>query len=156
MHGGTIEAASEGLDKGTELTVRLALPEEAPKLKTIATKRVLVVEDDPEQRELMVMALSELDAEVLGAKDGSEAIELASENQFDVCILDLNLPDTTGYDLVGRLLEIHDLNRPVTIALTGFGRPEDTDRVKRAGFDYHIVKPANIIQLQRIISGHER
>ena len=51
-------------------------------------------------------------------KDGSKAMKLASENQFDVCILDLNLPDTTGYDLVGRLLEIRDNNRPLTMALT--------------------------------------
>ena len=120
MHGGTIEAGSEGLDKGTELTIRLPLPEDAPKIKTTATKRVLLVEDDPEQRELMVMALSELDAEVLGAKDGSEAIKLASEDQFDVCILDLNLPDTTGYDLVGRLLEIHDQQSPRHHCADGF------------------------------------
>jgi CheY-like chemotaxis protein len=138
------------------VTVRLPLPEDAPRIKTVATKRVLVVEDDPEQRELLVMALSELDAEVLGAQDGSEAIKLVSENQFDVCIFDLNLPDMTGYDLVGRLFEIHDKNRPVTIALTGFGRPEDTERVKQAGFDHHIVKPADIAKLQRIISGQER
>jgi signal transduction histidine kinase/CheY-like chemotaxis protein len=155
MHEGTIEAASEGLDKGTAVTVRLPLAEDAPKTRTVAMKRVLLVEDDPEQRELMVMALSEGDAEVLGAMDGAEAIKLASENRFAVCILDLSLPDTTGYELVGRLLEIHDNNRPVTIALTGFGRPEDTDRVKRAGFDYHIVKPADISRLQRIISGQE-
>jgi CheY-like chemotaxis protein len=156
MHGGTIEAASDGLDKGIAVTVRLPLPEDAPRIKTVATKRVLVVEDDPEQRELLVMALSELDAEVLGAQDGSEAITLVSENQFDVCIFDLNLPDMTGYDLVGRLFEIHDKNRPVTIALTGFGGPEDTERVKQAGFDHHIVKPADIAKLQRIISGQER
>jgi signal transduction histidine kinase len=156
MHGGSIEARSDGLDKGTELTVRLPLPEEAPRIKNIVTKRVLLVEDDPDQRELMVMALSKQDTEILGAKDGAEAIKFASENQFDVCILDLNLPDTTGYELVERLLEIHGSNRPVTIALTGFGRPEDVDRVKRAGFDYHILKPADIIQLQRIINGDER
>jgi signal transduction histidine kinase len=156
MHGGTIEAASEGLGKGTALTVRLPLPEDAPKTKTSATKRVLLVEDDPDQRELMVMALAELDAEVFGAKDGAEAITLATANKFDVCILDLNLPDATGYDLVARLLAIHAHDRPVTIALTGFGRPEDKERVKRAGFDHHIVKPADIVRLQRLISGQER
>lgn len=155
MHGGTIEAGSEGIDKGTEVTIHLPLTEDAPKIKTIRTKRVLFVEDDPEQRELMVIALSELDAEVLGAKDGSEAIMLASENQFDVCILDLNLPDTTGYDLVAHLLEIHGPKRPITIALTGFGRPEDIESVKQAGFDHYIVKPADIMELQRIISKSE-
>jgi signal transduction histidine kinase/ActR/RegA family two-component response regulator len=152
MHGGTIEAASEGSDKGTEVTVRLPLSEDARRV-TASAKLVLVVEDDPEQRELLVMALSEMDAEVTGAKDGSEAIKLAYEHRFDVCILDLNLPDMTGYDLLKRLLEIHHSNRPATVALTGFGRPEDAERVKHAGFDYHMIKPADIAQLQAIISG---
>lgn len=154
MHGGTIEAASEGSDKGTEVTVRLPLPEDSHRV-TPGARRVLIVEDDPEQRELLVMALSELDAEVVGAKDGSEAILLASENPFDVCILDLNLPDTTGYDLLKRLLEIHASNRPISVALTGFGRPEDAERVKNAGFDHHMIKPADIIKLQGIISGRQ-
>jgi hypothetical protein len=58
--------------------------------------------------------------------------KLASENLFHVCIL-VNLPDTTGYDLLGRLLQIHNTNRPITIAVTGFGRAEDTDCVRQAG-----------------------
>ena len=154
MHGGTISAASAGLDQGTEVTVHLPLPEDAPTLTTGA-KRVLVVEDDPEQRELLVMALSELDAQIIGAKDGAEALKLASEHRFNVCILDLNLPDMTGYDLLKRLLEIHGSDRPVTVALTGFGRPEDATRIKHAGFDYHMIKPADIIKLEGIITGHQ-
>ena len=77
---------------------------------------------------------------------------MASSRRFDVCILDLNLPDISGYDLVGRLLELQGERRPVMIALTGYGRPEDVARVKSAGFNYHVVKPADIDALQRIIS----
>lgn len=64
------------------------------------------------------MALSEIDAEVV-AEDGSEAEAMASRRRFDVCILDLNLPDISGYDLVGRLLELQGERPPVMIALTG-------------------------------------
>ena len=155
MHGGTIEAKSEGVDHGIELIVRLPLVPR-PERKAAVSTRVLLVEDDPEQRELMIMALSALDAEIVGARDGAEAIRFASENRFNVCILDLNLPDMSGYNLVGRLLEIHGNNRPRTIALTGFGRPEDAEWTKRAGFDHHVVKPADITELQRIIRQSER
>ena len=149
LHGGTIEAHSEGPEKGTEVIVRLAcMP--SPRAETPA-KTVLLVEDDPDQRELMILALSEIDAEVVGARDGSEAIAMAGSRHFDVCILDLNLPDISGYDLVGQLLELQDKRPPVMVALTGYGRPEDVAKVKNAGFDYHVVKPANIDELQRII-----
>ncbi|HEY2105638.1 MAG TPA: ATP-binding protein [Candidatus Binataceae bacterium] len=149
LHGGTIEAHSKGAGKGTEVIVRLACMAR-PRAENPA-RSVLLVEDDPDQRELMVMALSEIDAEVVGAKDGSEAVALAGSRHFDVCILDLNLPDITGYDLVGRLLELQGEPRPVMIALTGYGRPEDAARVESAGFNYHVVKPADIKELQRII-----
>jgi CheY-like chemotaxis protein len=80
----------------------------------------------------------------------------ASGNHFDVCILDLNLPETTGYDLVRRLLERQGVNRPLMVALTGFGRPEDFERAKTSGFDHHIVKPADIDKLRRLITDPDR
>ena len=95
--------------------------------------------------------LSETGAEILAARDGAEAVRLASEGRFDVCLLDLNLPDISGYDLCQRLLEIHAERRPVLIALTGFGRPEDESRVMAAGFDHHIVKPPDIAMLKKLI-----
>ena len=151
LHKGTVEAASEGLNTGTEITVRLPIPESTLQEKSQASRRVLVVEDDPEQRELMVMVLSDTETQVVGAKGSADAIAFASSNPFDVCILDLNLQDTTGYDLVGKLLKIHTHRRPITIALTGFGGPENTDQVKRAGFDHYLVKPADINHLRRLV-----
>jgi CheY-like chemotaxis protein len=59
---------------------------------------------------------------------------MVTDGLFDVCILDLNLPDISGYDLLQQLLALHSEQRPVTIALTGFGRPEDVGRLKAAGF----------------------
>jgi DNA-binding response OmpR family regulator len=71
---------------------------------------------------------------------------------IDVCLLDLNLPDISGYDLCQRLLEIHAERRPLLIALNGFGRPEDESRIMAAGFDHHMVKPSDIAMLQKLIS----
>jgi len=153
MHGGTIEAGSEGAGKGAELTVRLPLAEKEVAPQAALCRRVLLVEDDPDQREAMSMLLSEPDLEIVTAKDGSEAIRLASDSRFDVCILDLNLPDISGYELVQRLVEKHPERRPVTVALTGLGRSEDGERVKSAGFDHYVVKPADTARLQSIIRG---
>jgi signal transduction histidine kinase len=155
MHGGTIRATSDGLGKGTQLVVQLPCLSSNTGRRTEYGKRVLIVEDDPEQRELWLVALSDMDAEISAAKDGGEALKMVSDGRFDVCILDLNLPDISGYDLLRQLLAIHSEKRPVTIALTGFGRPEDEARVKAAGFDYHIVKPADISLIQRIVSQSE-
>src|SRR5579875_882432 len=150
LHNGTIQARSEGIEKGTEVTVRLPLL--ASQLSDNGGKKVLLVEDDPDQRELMLLALSEIDAELLGARDGSDAIALARGTNFDICILDLNLPDISGYDLVARLRDIQRDNHPLMVALTGLGRPEDAARAKSAGFQHHLVKPVDLDQLKRIIA----
>jgi CheY-like chemotaxis protein len=113
-------------------------------------KRVLLVEDDPDQREVLAIALGEV-AEVIGAGNGSEAMTIASRTAFDVCVLDLTLPDVSGYELVARLSELQRERRPVMIALTGYGRPEDAARVKAAGFQHHVVKPADLAELMRLI-----
>jgi signal transduction histidine kinase/ActR/RegA family two-component response regulator len=151
MHGGTIQANSDGPGRGAHLSVQLpCLPLGMEQKRTTRT-RVLFVEDDPDQRELLQIALSETGAEILATKDGAEALRLASKAHFDVCLLDLNLPDMSGYDLCQRLLEIYAERRPLLIALTGFGRPEDKSRVMAAGFDHHIVKPPDIAMLQKLI-----
>ena len=149
MHGGTIEVRSEGPDKGTEFVVRLACA--AVSGSSAPIRRMLLVEDDPDQRELLSLALRGFDGEVIAAKDGSEAIAIAANHPFDICILDLNLPDTTGYELASRLLEIQNGRRPLMIALTGYGRPEEIAMVKASGFQYHLVKPAKIEDLHRLI-----
>jgi signal transduction histidine kinase/ActR/RegA family two-component response regulator len=156
MHDGTIRATSDGPGKGTQLVVQLPCLQRDMGKRSEHSKRVLIVEDDPDQRELWLLALSEMDAEIAAAKDGADALKMASEGRFDVCILDLNLPDISGYALLQQLLTLHARRRPVTIALTGFGRPEDETRVKAAGFDYHIVKPADITFIQQIINQSEK
>jgi signal transduction histidine kinase/ActR/RegA family two-component response regulator len=156
MHAGTIRATSDGPGKGTRVVVQIPCLPSNTEGRSERSKRVLIVEDDPEQRELWLLALSEMDAEISAAKDGAEAFRMVSHDPFDVCILDLNLPDVSGYDLLQQVLALHSERRPVAIALTGFGRPEDEARVKAAGFDYYIVKPADISLIQHIISQAEK
>lgn len=153
LHGGTIEARSDGLGKGTEVTIMLDCIQNL--VVENANKRVLLVEDDPDQRELLAAVLHDVDTEVVGARDGAEAVATATSKPFDVCILDLNLPDMSGYDLIAKLLNAHKDRKPLTIALTGYGRPEDTARIKAAGFDVHLVKPVDIEELQKIIAQAE-
>ena len=69
-------------------------------------------------------------------------------------VLDIGLPDMSGYELAGRLLAIHGENRPLLIALTGYSRPEDITITKASGFDYHLAKPSDIEELERIVSRH--
>lgn len=151
MHGGTIQVSSEGLDKGTEVTVHLpGVSEETARKEPLAT-RVLVVEDDPDQREMMELALSAGEIQVVSATNAAEALELTSEKLFDIYILDLDLPDTSGYQLATKVLQLHREGRPLLIALSGYGRLADASTLKAAGFDHHLVKPAEIESLQRLI-----
>ena len=156
MHGGTIQASSEGPGRGTEVTVRLLCAGEQPDREDPLAVRVLLVEDNPDQREMMLLALSDGAAHIVGATDGADALAQVSDKRFDIYILDLNLPDVSGYELAGRILELHRDSRPILVALTGYGRREDAAKVMEAGFDHHLVKPAEIESLQRIIHSRAR
>ena len=102
----------------------------------------------------MLIALAEMSWQISSAKDGLEALEMAKRKRFSVYILDIGLPDLTGYDLAARLLALHGAERPLLIAVTGYSRPEDIAKAKAAGFDHHLAKPADIEELERIISDH--
>jgi len=151
MHEGTLTAKSEGPGRGTLLVLDIScLPDELTAVGE-HKRRVLVVEDDPEQRELLAIALSSPELEIVAARNGSEALLLAAERSFGVCFIDLSLPDMSGYELLPRLLRTQQSNRPVTVALTGFGRPEDETRTRAMGFDHHVTKPADIEILRSFI-----
>jgi len=152
LHGGTIEATSDGLDKGTELTLRLpGLGEQPESSKDKFALRVLLVEDNSDQREMMLLALMNESIQVIGAKDVADATAEISERSFDVFILDLDLPDASGFQLAREILRRHRDERPFLVALTGFGRPEDAAKVREAGFERHLIKPVDIDSLQQLI-----
>jgi CheY-like chemotaxis protein len=149
MHGGTIRAHSAGLRQGAELEVRLpVLWEEEIETSTPpvraappSSRRILVVDDNPDSAESLAMLLSLSGNETFTANDGAEALEAAGRLVPDILLLDIGLPKMNGYE-VCRSIRSQPWGANMTIvALTGWGQDEDRRRSVEAGFDGHLVKP---------------
>ncbi|MEM5434611.1 hybrid sensor histidine kinase/response regulator [Paraburkholderia diazotrophica] len=149
MHGGAVSASSDGPGKGSRFVVRLPLCDaptrasqssDADRAATAASRRVLIVDDNHDAALSLAMILDQ--HEVRTANSGEVALAIAQKFNPDVVLLDLGLPDMSGYEVAKRLREFAAPSRPVLIALTGYGQPEDRRRTREAGFDYHLVKPA--------------
>jgi signal transduction histidine kinase/CheY-like chemotaxis protein len=161
-HGGTIEARSDGVDKGSEFIVRLDLApgELTPSGRALAApegskarKRVMIVDDNADARESMAALLDMQGYEVFEAGQGLDALALAEANVPDVAILDIGLPDMDGYELARRLRAAGRGPGLRLVALTGYGQLSDVARAREAGFDEHILKPARLEELFRKIEG---
>jgi PAS domain S-box-containing protein len=159
LHGGSITAASGGAGHGSAFTVRLprahgsdhaAAAADAAAAAPSSPCRVLVVEDNPDVRTMLQAALELEGHEVIAAEDGRQALARMEAEHADVALVDLGLPGMDGYELARRLRQ----GRPgiPLVALSGYGLPEDRERSKRAGFNHHLVKPADPAVLGRIIS----
>ncbi len=158
LHGGTIEAFSEGRSKGSEFVVRLPLAA-PPEASSAAPResggpradRVLLVDDNRDSIEAMQAWLREAADDVRVAYDGTEALALAKAFQPQVVLIDIGLPDMSGYDVARKLRAMPGMHGAVLVAITGFGRPEDIELSREAGFDEHITKPADPERLTRLI-----
>jgi CheY-like chemotaxis protein len=161
MHGGRVEAFSEGHGKGSTFTVHLPIVEhhsdpghDAPPLSVkpnARAKRVLVVDDNEDAGELLACMLEQDGFEVVIAKDGPSAIETAAAITPQLVILDIGLPGMNGYEVAARLRENAQLSDLRLIALTGWGSPDDRRRAFDAGFDVHLTKPVFADDLRRAI-----
>ncbi len=147
LHGGGVGASSEGAGRGAEFTVRLPLLREAraeaaapPEALRPEPRRILVIEDHDEARELLALTLQAYGHEVRQAATGHEGIALAVAHPPEVVLVDIGLPDIEGY-AVGRELRRRFGSAVHLIALTGYGQPQDRARSAQAGFDVHLVKP---------------
>lgn len=163
QHGGTVTAASEGLKKGSEFRIRLPLapalkitthvpPNPTPVNGSARALKILVVDDNRDAAEMLSMLLRLRGNEVLTAEDGERAIATAKSEHPAVIFLDIGLPGIDGY-IVAKTLRLHDETAgSVIIAVTGYGQQEDRRKTKEAGFDYHLVKPAAIEEIDKILA----
>jgi CheY-like chemotaxis protein len=179
LHGGTVEARSEGPGRGSEFVIELPLARgleltpsaaapstAAPSTAAPSTfdpahsvaapplgKRILVVDDNQDAAETVAEVLGHLGYEVQIARDGPGALEVARTFRPNVCLLDIGLPVMDGYELARRLREFEQLPDDLRIiAVTGYGQDADRRRSKEAGFNAHLVKPVNLDTLTNAVS----
>ena len=159
LHGGRVEAASPGPGRGSVFTVRLPVlageptPQHAPEAPALGVKkRILIVEDDSDNREMMRILLELSGHEVHDAADGPSGVEMAARLEPEVVLIDIGLPGLDGYE-VARRIRAKLRDRARLVALSGYGQREDRQRAFAAGFDDHLVKPADPERLASIIAG---
>ncbi|RYF16811.1 MAG: response regulator [Comamonadaceae bacterium] len=165
LHGGRVSASSEGLGKGAEITVTLparvathaALVEEparprAPAAAGAAASRILVVDDLAPSAETLMTLLEMEGFEVRVAHEGQEALRIAREFQPHVVLLDIGLPGMNGFEVAHGLRSQAESKDALLIALTGYGEAESRTRSAQAGFDFHMVKPADVDLLLTMLS----
>jgi len=159
QHGGTVAVASEGAGKGSTFTVRLpaiARPVEtrapAPSPRPTAARRVLVIEDNDDSRQMLRELIRLLGHEVYEAVDGVTGVSSALTLEPDLALVDIGLPGIDGYEVARRLREHPAGRRLLLVALTGYGLPEDRERSRSAGFDLHLVKPVDPARLAQLLA----
>lgn len=166
LHGGRIEAHSEGLGKGSEFVVHLPdnhqhlRPQQPQELQvTIPTSaitsrvhRVLIVDDNEDSAESMMMLARSWGHEVVVANDGPVALTLALTFQPDIAMVDIGLPGMDGYEVARRLRKASPDRDLYLMALTGYGRADDVRLARSAGFDEHLIKPTNLDELRRMLA----
>ncbi len=160
MHGGTVTAHSEGLGLGSEFVVRVPSAEgvgaDVPPAPTAANgaptrRKILVVDDNADAAESLAALLSISGHETRLAHDGPEALQQAERFRPDIVFLDIGMPTLDGHE-TARLIRKQPWGRDmVLVALTGWGQNEDRRRSKDAGFNHHLVKPADPAVVEKLL-----
>jgi CheY-like chemotaxis protein len=162
MHDGSIEARSEGPNKGSEFVVRLPLvirpPIETPSGDGAAVKRpshgrILLVDDNKDSAASLAMLLRLKGNDIRTAHDGVEALEVADTFHPEIVLLDIGLPKLNGYDVARRIRQQPWGQDVLLIALTGWGNDEDRRLSQEAGFNFHILKPVDLAALEELLAG---
>ena len=118
--------------------------------------RLLLVEDEPAIADTLVYALGTECFEVTHALTGADALAAAEREKFDFAILDIGLPDMTGYDVAKRMRLIPSMQKTLLVALTGWGTQDDRQRTRDAGFDRHLTKPAELPAVEELLRTAEQ
>ena len=161
LHGGRVDAWSAGRGHGSVFTVHL--PALARGVPTVASdgagkegpaeaQRILVVDDNRDATETLAALLQLSGHETATAYDGKSAIEIAESFRPDVLLLDIGMPELNGYDVARRVRELPWGADTMLIALTGWGQEDDRRRSQEAGFDAHLVKPVDHVQLMQLLA----
>jgi PAS domain S-box-containing protein len=164
LHGGMIEAASDGPGHGSVFTVRLPALPSAEGVETAAVayaeaaaaasaqQRVLIAEDHKDSAASLARLLEILGNSVCIARDGEEAVAIAEQFRPRVILLDIGMPKLNGYEACKRIREKPWSRDVVIVALTGWGQEADRRRSREAGFDHHLVKPVELDALEAVLS----
>ncbi len=161
MHGGSVEAHSEGPGKGSEFVVRLpvvveaSMPQEAGEPGEPAVPksslRILIVDDNRDGADSLAMMLRIMGNDTQTAYDGQEGVRISDEFRPDVLLLDIGLPKLNGYEACRRIREQPWGKDIVLVAVTGWGQEDDRRRSQEAGFNFHMAKPVDTAALEELL-----
>ncbi len=169
MHGGSIEAHSDGHGTGSTFTVRLPVVLTVPtdrrdggdggQSAAAVRRRVLVVDDNRDAAISLAEMLDLMGNESRTAHDGLQAVAAAAAFHPDVILMDIGMPKLNGYDACRRIREQPWGGTPVIVACTGWGQDDDRRKSREAGFDFHLIKPVDPAELESLLAGlrgHDR
>ncbi|SCK43521.1 Signal transduction histidine kinase [Variovorax sp. HW608] len=162
LHGGSIEAASDGLGRGATFTVRLPLarlaqvPDRPARIArdgalSVLQGTLLVVDDNHDAADSLADLLGSLGATPFVAYSGQEALRIARETRPAIAVLDIGMPAMDGCELARRLRAEPWSDALLLVALTGWGQSGDRERIAAAGFDYHLLKPLNLPEFMTLL-----
>jgi two-component system CheB/CheR fusion protein len=155
LHGGSVEARSGGLGRGSEFLVRLPLAEAGatarapPVAAEPRAREILIIEDNLDAGEILGEILEREGHRVRVARDGRSGLDLARKQPPEVVLCDIGLPDIDGYEVARAVRRDDALRGTRLVALSGYAQLEDRQRAREAGFDAYIAKPADIGELER-------
>ena len=160
LHGGRVQAESEGIDRGARFTVWMPLyvagaeglkSERVSATGALSSKFILIVDDSVESTDMLGKLLEIEGAFVDLARSGAEALAIANQKRFDLIISDISMPEMDGYQLLSELRKLPHMENVPAVALTGYGRTADIERAHAEGFAHHLTKPLDIDQLLLIV-----
>jgi CheY-like chemotaxis protein len=160
LHGGSIQARSEGKDRGSEFIARIPLSIQQIRIIAAAHKqeaaidplRVMVVDDNKDAGDTLDLLLQSMGQHVCTVYDGASAIAAAQTFKPDIVLLDIGMPRMSGYEVARAIRAAQADPKPVLVAVTGWGQESDKVRAAEAGFQYHFVKPVNENVLREILT----